>query len=293
MFHQPVLLSETLNIIQPYSNQTIIDATLGNGGHSLAFLEQGATVYGIDADPHNLEIAQQRIKEANLSTKFHPILDNFSNLKDIYQQKIKTKIDCLFFDLGLSRNQQKAQNRGFSFNDTQSLDMRLNPQQQLTAEEIINTYSFEQLHQIFTKIGQQPSSRPLIHYLIKQRQKKPIHNSAQLAQIISDFYQKKQIKSKIHPATKILMSLRIVVNQEFQNLKLALQTSLNILNPQSKVIIISFHSGEDRIVKLFIKNKNRKGLITPINKKAISANNQEITSNPLSRSAKLRAFIIN
>jgi 16S rRNA (cytosine1402-N4)-methyltransferase len=167
--------------------------------------------------------------------------------------------------------------------------MRLNPQKQtLTAEEIINTYSFDQLYQIFTKIGQELYSKPLILQIIRERQKSPIKTGQKLAEIIREYYKSKHLHSKIDPSTKIFLSLRITVNQEYENLYKLLNQSLDIIKPGGNICIITFHSGEDRLVKQFIQKNNSK----IIAQKSIKPSFIEIKNNPLSRSAILRTYKI-
>jgi 16S rRNA (cytosine1402-N4)-methyltransferase len=284
-FHIPVLSSETINLLDVQKGKIYVDATLGHGGHTLKILEKGGIVYGIDQDPKNLEIAKSRIEEAGFSNQFFPIHNNFNQLENIVTKNIKQKIDGLIIDLGLSQNQQTDQNRGFSFNDKTSLDMRLDPENQdLTAENIINTYDYDELYQLFSKYAQEIYSKPIVLRIIKERQKSPIKTATRLANIIRDYYKEKHIRSKIDPSTKIFMSLRIAVNNEFDNLKKILNQSLNVVKKNGNICIITFHSGEDRIVKQFIKNFS--------NQKPIKASFEEIKNNPLSRSATLRSYRI-
>jgi len=291
MYHQPVLLTETLKLLDPQKGQVILDCTLGNGGHTLAILKTGATVYGLDADPQNLSLATDRIKKEGLDKNFHPLLGNFKDLKEIIDTKLPRSPDSILADLGLSQNQQVSQDRGFSFNDEKSIDMRLNPdlEDQESAENLINTADFDTLYDIFTKLAQEKYSKPLILRIIRQRQKEPIKSSKRLADIIRDYYQTKGIKSKIDPSTKIFLALKIYINQEFENLRSFLDQSLS-LESNTKVAIISFHSGEDRIVKQFIKQNQNK--LISLNKKAILPSFAETKQNPLSRSALLRAYQI-
>lgn len=291
-FHQPVLSTETIDLLGVEKNKIYIDATLGHGGHTLKILEKGALVYGIDQDPNNLNIAQDRIKKAGFTDNFFPINDNFNQLEKIVNEHINQKIDGLLVDLGLSQNQQLSQGRGFSFNDDLSLDMRLDPSiQELTAEEIINTYDYDQLFEIFSKYAQEIYSKPIIIKIIRERQKSPIKTATKLANIVRDYYQEHHIRSKIDPSTKIFLSLRIVVNNEFENLKEILKQSLKVVKKNGNVCIITFHSGEDRIVKQFIKDYSHQNIIIE-NKKSIRANLQEVKNNPLSRSATLRSYRI-
>ncbi len=285
-FHIPVLLNETIELLNVQKNKIYIDCTLGHGGHTLEILKRGGIVYGIDQDPKNLEIATNRIKEAGFEKKFFPIHNNFNQLEKIVKKDIHQKIDGLIIDLGLSQNQQTGQNRGFSFNDETSLDMRLDPKnQELTAENIINTYDYDELFEIFSKYAQEIYSKPLVLKIIRERQKSPIKTATRLANIIRDYYKDHHLKSKIDPSTKIFMSLRIAVNNELENLKSILNQSLNVVKQNGIVCLISFHSGEDRIIKQFIKEHN-----FPL--KISKASFLETKKNPLSRSATLRSYRI-
>ncbi len=289
-YHSPVLLKEVLSCLNVKTNNKFIDATLGHGGHTLEILKKNAFVYGFDQDPQNLKIATERIKKLGLSKNFLGINKNFIKIKSYLKKNKIEKVDGLIVDLGLSQNQQTDQNRGFSFNDKHSLDMRLNPQaQSLTAEEIINTYSFDQLYNIFTKIGQELYSKPLILQIIKERQKQPITTGQRLADIIRLYYHNKHINSKIDPSTKIFLSLRVIVNQEYENLISLLNQSLDIVKSRGQVCVITFHSGEDRLVKQFIQ-KNKLKIIS---QKSIKPSFTEIKQNPLSRSAILRTYKIS
>ncbi|MBI2465105.1 16S rRNA (cytosine(1402)-N(4))-methyltransferase RsmH [Candidatus Shapirobacteria bacterium] len=293
-YHVPVLLNEVLDLLSVKLGNIYIDGTLGNGGHTLEILKKGGEVYGIDSDQNNLDLATSRIVDSGYAVHFHPIKGNFTDLKQIISKNISSPIHGILLDLGLSSNQQKASGRGFSFNDEQSLDMRLDPAtQELTAEKIINTYSFEQLFNIFSKIAQEKLSKPLAQKIITKRKSSPIKDGATLAKIIRDAYLAKGIRTKIDPSTKIFMALRIVVNQEFENLKQFLDSTLHTpsLN-NATVCIISFHSGEDRIVKQFIR-EHHPSLITSHSSKAITATHKETAVNPLSRSAVLRSYRIN
>ena len=287
-FHIPVLSAEIIDFFDIQKGKIYIDGTLGHGGHALEILKKGGVVYGIDQDPQNLKIATNRIKEAGFENQFFPIHNNFNKLENIVKNKIKQKIDGLIIDLGLSQNQQTNQGRGFSFNDKISLDMRLDPQkQELTAENIINTYDYNELFEIFSKYAQEVYAKPIILKIISERQKSPIKTATKLADIIRDFYKNHHLKSKIDPSTKIFMALRIVVNDEFENLKKLLTQSLKVVKKDGKVCIITFHSGEDRIVKLFL-NQNPLCLA----QKPIKPSFEEIKYNPLSRSATLRSYRI-
>lgn len=284
-YHRPVLLDEVLSYLNPGPSKTFIDCTLGHGGHTQAILKKGSTVYGIDMDPTNLEIVSKRFNSDN----FHPINDNFSNLKQIIDQNLSGQsIDGILFDLGLNSLQQTTHHRGFSFNDPSSLDMRLDPQNQdVTAEFIINTWDHNQLVSLFSKVVQEKLSKPIAIEIVKNRQKQPIKSGVVLADIIRNTYKKYHQKSSLDPATKVFLALRIAVNHEFENLTSALEATLT-LNKGCTVVVISFHSGEDRLVKNFIRSHS----VENLTKKPITPSLLEIKSNPLSRSSILRSYRI-
>ena len=289
-YHTPVFASEIVKILCIQPGKIYIDATLGNGGHTIRILKKGGIVYGIDQDAHNLNLATRRIKKLKLKN-FYPIHANFTQLCQLIKKQVKKPSDIkgIIFDLGLSINQQTSPSRGFSFNDDQSLDMRLDPASQaITAEFIINTYPVQELIRIFALYTQEKFAKPLSLKIISQRKKSPIKTARRLSQIIRSYYQQKNIKTKMDPSTKVFLALRITVNRELQNLKIVLPQTLSCLPAQSIVAIISFHSGEDRIVKQFIKNNQSK--LTNLIPKPIKAKHSQIHQNPLARSALLRAF---
>lgn len=291
-YHYSVLSKEAIELLDVQKNGIYIDATLGHGGHALEILKKGGMVYGIDQDKNNLKLATERIKSEGYDDSFIPVHSNFNQLEKIVKTKIGQKVDGLIVDLGLSSNQQKSQGRGFSFNDSSSLDMRLDPKKQkVTAEMIINTASFDDLYKVFTKYGQELRSKPLILRIIRERQKMPIKTGERLANIIRDYYKEHHISSRIDPSTKIFMSLRIVVNNEFDNLKQLLNQTVTSIKPRGKVCIITFHSGEDRIVKQFIQKNYIQNIVTTISK-PIKPSFSEIKDNPLSRSSILRSYKI-
>jgi len=289
-YHTPVLVNEINQILSPIASKTIIDATLGNGGHSINFLNQDATVFAIDKDQTNLNIATNRIKQLNLEKNFTGVLSDFSDLPLVFQKHIKKPVDAILFDLGLSLNQQKSTGRGFSFNDDQSLDMRLDPiHSSPTAKDIVNSYSIEELFRIFSILGQEVHSLLIAQEIVKKRQLKQFDTAKSLADfIVSLFKQNNFYTGKIHPATKIFLALKIAVNNELNNLTSALSQSLDLVKQSGWILVITFHSTEDRLVKNFIKSSKNKKLITNIHK--IKPNFTEIKKNPLSRSALLRAF---
>jgi 16S rRNA (cytosine1402-N4)-methyltransferase len=243
-YHRPAFIPEVVDLLRPKPHKIIIDATLGNGGHSLVLLKLQATVHALDLDSNNISLALNRLKQLNLSANFHPHHLNFANLSDLFPPHFA---HGLLLDLGLSWNQIKTSGLGFSFSDRRQLDMRLDPStQSVAAFDIINHFTYHQLFTIFSTLAQEKYSSSLAKLIVKSR---PISSSFQLANLIAKFYPH---YSRLHPATKIFLALRIAVNQEFLNLKKALDASLIVLKTNSPVVIISYHSGEDRIVKRFI-----------------------------------------
>lgn len=286
VYHQPVLLEEIKNFFNPHAGDLFIDATLGNGGHSLALLQAGAKVIGLDADTNNLAISQNRINTLGFSKNFTTIHTNFSQLSEVLTD-IHQPIKGILFDLGLSRNQLLESQSGFSFNDSQSLDMRLDPiNQTLTADYIINHYNQTQITSIFSKFAQEKLSQSIAQSIIIHRKTNPITSASQLASIIKSVYDTHHQLSKINPATKSFLALRIEVNAEYTSLLSALNATLSLSS--TIIALITFHSGEDRLVKQFIrKNKFKLINLTP---KPIKPKLAEIKSNPLSRSGLLRVY---
>lgn len=286
MKHRPVLLKEVLQIFDPKPNQNYIDCTIGEGGHSFAILEKikpNGKILGIDLNEKVIEkvrVESQKLKVKNIIL----VEDNFRNLKKIVKDFFPYKIHGILLDLGLSSFLLKESGRGFSFLKDEKLDMRYSLKQDLTAEKIVNSYSLEKLEKIFKEYGEEKKAKKIALEIVKERKKKKIETTKQLVEIIERI---KKIRGKIHPATKIFQALRIEVNQELENLEEALPQALEILEKGGKLIIISFHSLEDRIVKKFLKeNKERLKILT---KKPVRPSFEEIKINPPSRSAKLRA----
>lgn len=282
-YHQPVLASEILKLYEPIASKVIVDGTLGHGGHTLEFLKSGARhVFGIDADPESIRVATQRIGKAGFSSNFTPLLKNFT---DIDQVLTTSKPDCILLDLGLNSFQQIHGSSGFSFQTNRPLDMRLNPQvQSKTAADYLATVSEPQLTQDLSRLVQHPYSSKLAHTIVLERQSRPFTTTHQLSSHMVDFYQHNRLPHSIHPATKIFLMLRIIINQEIDNLKTFFTKIIQSAPPQTRVAIITFHSTEDRTVKLLI-SQNFSTFGGPI-----KPGYKEIKTNPLSRSAMLRWF---
>lgn len=301
--HIPVLLKETIEFLSPQSGEFIIDATIGGGGHAAEILKKigdRGTLLGIDLDKDAVADCQSRFADYK---NVILVNGNYADLPEILKQKKLPKADGLLIDLGFSSRQLEKSGRGFSFLKDEELDMRYRREtENLTAAEIINQYSEKELADIFWKYGEERHSRKIAKKIIEERKKKRILTTFDLAEIIKKSVPKNYERGRIHPATKVFQALRIYVNDELGNLEKILKKFPKILKLKGRVVIISFHSLEDRLVKNYFREiaKQRKIKIFPPEadqpraetKKPIRPNEEEIRKNPRSRSAKLRAIII-
>lgn len=291
-FHESVLLKETIQYLKIEKGKKYIDATLGGGGHTEAILKSGGKVLAIDCDPETIKAARVYLASACPPGKHYPWRLVRGNFKDIYQ--VAKNADFLnawgvLLDLGISSYQLNKAERGFSFNLEGPLDMRMDPRLKVTAADLINGLNKGELHELFSKLGQEHYSRRIAEAIVRARKLKPIRVTSQLVEIINETLPfKKRRKNQLHPATRCFLALRIAINDELNNLRKTLPQVLKVLKPKGRVLVISFHSGEDRIVKQFFRDKEKKRELKIINKKPIQPSEEEIKINPRSRSAKLR-----
>jgi 16S rRNA (cytosine1402-N4)-methyltransferase len=297
--HTPVMLPEVLRALDVQPGGRYIDCTLGGGGHAAAILEHsspGGQLLGIEADPSALEVARERLQYFKASTLL--VNDNFSNLQTICIKYDFFPVHGILMDLGLSSMQLSEQGRGFSFQYDAPLDMRVNPAQKLDAAEIVNTYPEAKLADILKTYGEEPFSARIARAIVNAR---PLTTTLQLADLVEKTVGR---RGKIHPATRTFQALRITVNHELENLESALRQAVDMLGYRGKLVVISYHSLEDRIVKQFMQ-KEARGCICPpsapvctcdheprikiLNKKVITPSETELQDNPRSRSAKLRS----
>jgi 16S rRNA (cytosine1402-N4)-methyltransferase len=285
--HTPVLLEEAIEALKVQPGGRYIDGTIGPGGHAAAILERsapGGQLLGIDADPQAIKMARSRLEAYGDSVLL--VNQNFANLRSICLKYGFFPVHGILFDLGLSSVQLDRNNRGFSFRHDSLLDMRLNPRQEITADTIINSSSENQLAQLIKAYGEERHSQQIARYIVRQR---PINTSLQLAQTIEQAVGGR--RGRIHPATRTFQALRIAVNQELENLKSALEQAVDLLGFGGRLVVISYHSLEDRIVKQFMHQRasGDDATLSLINKKVITPSLAEVHYNPRSRSAKLRA----
>lgn len=282
MIHLPVMLHEAITHLRVIPNEWYVDATLGGGSHTQAILNLGGKVIGLDQDPQAIESVKTRFDSPNLTL----VEENFCHLTQVVHQAGLDQVAGILFDLGTSAFQFDTPSRGFSFQTDAPLDMRMSPKLTVTAADLVNALSKKELYVLFTKFAQVERGRLLADHIVRARRLKPITTTTQLAAICIEVYGPRQ--GKLHPATKVFLALRIAVNDELNNLQTALIQAGQLLIKHGRLVVISFHEGEDRLVKQYLKSNDQKlfHLLTP---KPLTPTREEVTHNPRSRSAKLRA----
>lgn len=288
IIHKPVMIKEVLSFI-PENSNIVVDATLGEGGHTKAMLDLNLEVHSFERDKNILEIAKKRLADYK---KFYYYNNTYDKMIDSLPKNIIGNVDFILYDLGVSMFHFKKAERGFSFNENNKLDMRLGINK-INAYEVINKYEKKDLDRIFKEYGEIKNYSKLAEIIIKERNKKNIETAKELENIIFHNSDKSKKYGKINPATLIFQAIRIEVNDELNILKKSIENIKNILKKYGVVVIISYHSLEDRIVKRFFKDnektKNKEGIFKLLNSKVLKPTNEEIKLNIASRSAKLRA----
>lgn len=289
--HISVLLQEVLQYFDPHPGENFIDCTINGGGHSLAILERTSPdgkLLGIDWDDGVLKKLEIKIEEKGFRERVIFVNDNFANLRQIVQEKNFHLIQGILLDLGWSMEQLEEGGRGFSFKNDEPLDMRYNKNATLTAREIVNQWRERDLVDILEKYSDERFARRIAYCIVEERKIKPIETTLQLVEIIRSAVSGPYRYQRIHFATRTFQALRITVNQELDNLHRVLSQAVDILKKDGRLIIISFHSAEDRIVKNFFKKAAEVKQIEILTKRPVVASRQEILFNPPSSSAKLR-----
>ena len=291
--HVPVLLKEAIDFLDIKRNGTYIDATVGLGGHSYEIAKRlGAAghLIGFDKDPAALEIARTKLGSAGISpatTDWPKVTLAHGSFAELVNDQGPASIDGILADLGMSSLQLQDAARGFSFQAEGALDMRMNPQAELTAEQVVNHFDERELADVIYEFGDERRSRRIARAIVRSR---PIRTTVQLAEVIAAAARPmNQAERRIHPATKTFQALRIFVNRELDDLRALLNTAPQLLKPGGRVVIISFHSLEDRIVKDAFREGVKQGQYRLLVKKPVTTGEEEIDRNPRSRSAKLRA----
>ncbi len=288
--HITVLKEEAVKQLAVCENENFIDATYGHGGHSREILKKNGPdgkILAIEADP---EIFKNELPKK--PPRVLLVNDSYLNLEKIVDENNFRNVKGIIFDLGISSWHIENSGRGFSFRKDEILDMRFRPNEtELTAAEIINSWPKEKIAEILKNYGEERFAIQISKLIAEKRKKEKILTSQQLVETIRaavpNFYKRK----KIHFATKTFQALRIAVNGELEAIKSALPEAINILPKNGRIVVISFHSLEDRIVKNFFREKEKEGILKRANKKPINPSFEEIKNNPRARSAKLRAAI--
>lgn len=290
MKHQPVLLTEVLTALNPQPSQWFIDATLGGGGHTRALLAAQAKVIAFDHDNQAIDYNQNQFAIELKQGRLILIRASFSDLTNQVRQVLthQEQIQGILFDFGTSSDQLTDPTRGFSFDSDAQLDMRMDDRLGVTAKDLLQVLSTQQLTQVFRDLGGETQAKQIASLIVTKRTAgKPINTTHQLAQLVQSV---KQRQGKLHPATQVFQALRILVNDELNNIKSTLPQALNLVASKGKITTISFHEGEDRLVKTAFKKWQQQKLGTMLTLKPITPTAQEILENPKSRSAKMRVF---
>lgn len=299
------MLSEVVYYLNCKPGKIYVDCTLGGAGHARAICEKivpNGILIGIDQDRDAIKNATKVLKAYNLNIRlFH---DNFTSLPTILSLLKIASVDGILLDLGVSLQQLEYSGRGFSFKRDEPLDMRMNIESSLKAEDLVNNLAEKDLRRIFKEYGEERWARQIAQKIVEKRQIKPIKSSKELSEIVCSAIPPKTLaKQRIHPATRVFMALRIVVNRELERLEAFMENAAGLLNPGGRLCILSFHSLEDRIVKQRIKFLekgcicppdlpkcicDKKRVVRSLAKKALRPTGEEIVRNPMARSAKLR-----
>ncbi|MDO8452679.1 MAG: 16S rRNA (cytosine(1402)-N(4))-methyltransferase RsmH [bacterium] len=285
-YHIPVMLTEVLEYLNVQKDKWYVDCNLGGGGHTGAILEKGGKVLGIDMDKDAITEAEES-QDSRLKTEdLILVQSNFVKVKEICEEK-KIIPSGILFDLGMSTHQLEAAGRGFSFNASAPLDMRMDQTFGATAKDLVNGLHQGELEELFIKYGEEFQAKRIAMRIVDERRAKPIETTDELARIVTSVY-KRNKGNRLHPATRIFQALRIAVNDELNSLKEALPASFDVLEKGGRLVVISFHSLEDRIVKNYFKELEEGGKAKILTDKPVTPSDEEVAQNPRSRSAKLR-----
>ena len=304
--HITVLLNEAVDGLNIKPDGTYVDCTLGGGGHSgliLSKLSENGKLYSFDQDITAINFNKDKFKEENELGKINFIKSNFRNISEELNKRNILGVDGILYDLGVSSPQFDNADRGFSYNYDAPLDMRMDQSQSLTARDVVNDWSYEQLVRIFFRYGEEKFAKSIARRIEKVRQQTPIETTGQLVDLIKEAIPAKARRKGGHPAKKTFQAIRIAVNDELGALEESLEQALDLLNPGGRISVITFQSLEDRLVKVMFKQKTSLPELPPglpvipdsqkveyklITRKSIVPSEDEITHNNGAHSAKLR-----
>jgi 16S rRNA (cytosine1402-N4)-methyltransferase len=307
--HKSVLLDEVIEGLNLKEGMTVVDATLGGGGHSIEILKRilpGGKLIVIDRDKEAIRRFKNKIKELNIKVEPQDLIlvqNNFSELGQILKENVVDAVDAILADFGLSSDQLDDKERGFSFNSKASLDMRMDKRQETTASDVVNRYAKESLIKIIRSLGEEKFAARIVEKIIQAREEKEIERTDELVKIIAQAIPERYKQKKIHFATKTFQAIRMEVNQELESIDKFIGEAIDGLSKGGRLAVISFHSGEDRLVKNAFRKAQIncvcpvefpvcrcevRAQIKAVTKKPTVASKSEIEKNPRSRSAKLR-----
>ncbi len=286
IYHPPVLLDESISMLKAREGGIFVDATLGGGGHTEAILKANPKnrVIGIDRDEEAIERAIKRLEPYGDRVSIYHA--NFSQIGEVLEAEGIGEVNGVLFDLGVSHFHLRGE-RGFTVWKEQPLDMRMDRRQKLTAREVVNELSERELADVIFKYGQERFARKIAREIVRRRKEKPIETTTELAQIVEEVIPKKLWAGrKKHPAIKTFQAIRIFVNKEFEEIEKGIPSAAEFIKPGGRIVVITFHSLEDRLVKNILRSLQGFKVVT---KKPIEPSPEEVKENPASRSAKLRA----
>lgn len=291
-YHASVLLQEAVDLLQVIPGCWYVDATVGGGGHTAEIVRRGGRVLGIDQDAEAIAAAKEHLSHVCPDAPWQLKQGNFADLKTLVAQAKVGPIAGVLFDLGVSSWQLAGHGRGFSFQEDEELDMRMDPQtQRVTAKDLLAALSEKELYELFAAYGGEQLARPIARHLVRTRRYEPLVRTGQLREAITEVYRRyRKQRGRLNPATKVFQALRMAVNSELDNLTTGLAQAWQVIGQKGRVVVISFHEGEDRLVKTQFRQwqeYDQGDVLTP---KAVVPSQEEITTNPRARSARLRAI---
>jgi len=296
--HVPVMPEEVIHYLEPRPGKTVLDSTLGGAGHAAKILQAGAALIGLDQDPNALSHAEERLEEYGDAVVLKQI--NFSEMLNVGRMICPEGVDGILMDLGVSSHQLDCADRGFSLRAQGPLDMRMNPCEEVDAAEVVNEWDEFELARIFWELGEERRSRAVAGAIVRRRAIKPFRDTLDLADCVSRVVGR---RGRIHPATRVFQALRMTVNREMECLEAALESAPALLKPGGRIVVITFHSLEDRMVKRFFKSRSQPEIDRPewpaaksnpdfcmdlVTRRPVIPGSDEVKANPRARSAKLR-----
>ncbi len=298
--HAPVMLTEVVEALNVRPGGRYVDGTVGGGGHALAILqaaEPGGSLLGLDRDPVALERTRERLSQYKSDVKL--VQSNFSEVAEVCERESFAPVHGLLLDLGMSSLQLEEAERGFSFQREGPLDMRFGPDQTITAADIVNEYDRNDLADVLRRYGEETRAKRIARRIVERR---PLHTTTELAKVVEEAVGGR-VRRQSHPATRTFQALRIAVNQELLSLEAALPQAYGLLGDLGRLVVLAYHSLEDRLVKQYIRQESRdcicpprhpvctcdhKAGLRPIGRGIMRPSDAEVASNPRSRSARMR-----